>query len=224
MNDPRMEPDAATISRLRDEAVMRLSDAARCRDPQECDRLTREALVLLDRARAAGGGGTGRSAWPGDVPPTRTKEDFAMLSRKLTAEFFGDQSPADVHEHLSLWQEQPEPARAAPSERVLSMRLLIVVLLALLAAVLAPLIAHSRDLPSSGTWDTRWREGGAFMVMEQRSDEVTGARPAHGGYLPVVTAQTHPMPGVDAAWATSGAARGEGLFRPRGCRARPNPI
>ncbi len=56
------------------------------------------------------------------------------------------------------------------------MRLLIVVLFALLAAILVPLIAHSEGLSWSGTCAMRWREDGARMALVRHGDEV----PSHG--------------------------------------------
>ena len=60
------------------------------------------------------------------------------------------------------------------------MRVLIVLLLALLAAVLVPLIAHSEGLSRSGTCGIRWREDGARMALARLGDEVPsqGWRPS----------------------------------------------
>ena len=52
------------------------------------------------------------------------------------------------------------------------MRLLIVLLLALLAAVLVPLLAHSEGLSRSGTCGMRWREDGTRMALVRHGDEV----------------------------------------------------
>ncbi len=71
------------------------------------------------------------------------------------------------------------------------MRLIIVVLLALLAAILVPLIAHSEGLSWSGTCDTRWPEGSGRLVLERPGDEITSAYPTCGCRVPVVTGQTH---------------------------------
>lgn len=61
------------------------------------------------------------------------------------------------------------------------MRLLIAALLALLSVSAMPARADTSSW--SGTWDTRWREGGARMILEQRGDKVTGAYPAYGGRI-----------------------------------------
>ncbi len=89
MDDARIMPDAAPVSRLRDEVAVLLHNAAQCRDPEECDQLTREALALLDHARAASSRRAEHSAWPGQARSPRLKEGFPTMSRKLVAEFFG---------------------------------------------------------------------------------------------------------------------------------------
>ena len=59
------------------------------------------------------------------------------------------------------------------------MRPLIAVLLAFLAA----LPARAADGTWTGSWDTRWREGGAHMELLQQGGKVTGTYPAYGGQI-----------------------------------------
>ncbi len=64
------------------------------------------------------------------------------------------------------------------------MRLLILVVLALLAAVLVPLIAHSEGLSWIGTGDARWGEGGRHVAVERHATA--------GGFEPAPCAPGHP--------------------------------
>ena len=59
------------------------------------------------------------------------------------------------------------------------MRLLQVVLLSL--AGLAQ--AHAAAASWTGSWDTRWRDGGARMELAQDGDHVRGSYPAYGGHI-----------------------------------------
>jgi len=59
------------------------------------------------------------------------------------------------------------------------MRLLIAVCLTLLAA----LPAWAAEPSWNGQWDTRWRDGGARMELQQRDNQVTGSYPAYGGQI-----------------------------------------
>lgn len=60
----------------------------------------------------------------------------------------------------------------------MSMRLLVY------ALVLIGAMGASAAAPSwTGTWDTRWRDGGARMELVQRGDTVSGAYPAYGGRI-----------------------------------------
>ncbi len=62
------------------------------------------------------------------------------------------------------------------------MRVTITLLLLLL-----PALAGAEEPSWSGTWDTRWRDGGARMILEQHGNHVTGSYPAYGGHVEGVT-------------------------------------
>ena len=62
--------------------------------------------------------------------------------------------------------------------RPLVMRLLVAVLI-----LLAALSARADEPGWSGRWDTRWRDGGARMDLQQQGSRVTGAYPAYGGQI-----------------------------------------
>ncbi len=53
-------------------------------------------------------------------------------------------------------------------------------LLFLLALLAWAGTAHA-DGPWTGTWDTRWRDGGGRLMLEQNGDQVTGQYPLYGG-------------------------------------------
>ncbi len=74
MDDPTTTPDRAAISRLRDKAKALLQDSTRCRDWEKSDRLLREALALLDQARAASGRSGSLGQAGDDEPSTPTEE------------------------------------------------------------------------------------------------------------------------------------------------------
>ncbi len=79
------------------------------------------------------------------------------------------------------------------------MRALLRVLL-LLAAVQA----HAAPLTWTGSWDTRWRDGGARMDLTQDGDHVTGAYPAYGGHIDGrVTGRQ-----LDGQWSEGGRSGG----------------
>lgn len=59
------------------------------------------------------------------------------------------------------------------------MRLLIAVCLTLLTAW----PAWAAEPSWNGQWDTRWRDGGARMELQQRDNQVTGSYPAYGGQI-----------------------------------------
>jgi MscS family membrane protein len=59
------------------------------------------------------------------------------------------------------------------------MRVLFAVLLALLAA----LPGWAAEPSWTGQWETRWRDGGARMELQQRGNQVTGSYPAYGGKI-----------------------------------------
>lgn len=56
-------------------------------------------------------------------------------------------------------------------------------LLAVLLILLAASPARAADADWSGRWDTRWREGGAHLELQQQGNRVTGVYPAYGGRI-----------------------------------------
>jgi len=56
-------------------------------------------------------------------------------------------------------------------------------LLAACLMVLASLPAWAAELSWTGQWDTRWRDGGARMELQQQGGQVTGSYPAYGGQI-----------------------------------------
>lgn len=54
-------------------------------------------------------------------------------------------------------------------------------LAACLLAVLAAVPAQAQKFDWSGTWDTRWQDGGTRVVLSQQGDVVTGEYPLYGG-------------------------------------------
>ncbi len=56
-------------------------------------------------------------------------------------------------------------------------------LVALLVAILSLAHAYAAVPTFSGSWDTRWRESGARMDLQQQGDHVTGVYPVYGGRI-----------------------------------------
>lgn len=68
--------------------------------------------------------------------------------------------------------------------RAFGVRTLASVLI-LIAALLSAMAARAQDTPAdwSGTWDSRWRDGGARLILEQDGASVTGTYPLYGGRI-----------------------------------------
>ena len=60
---------------------------------------------------------------------------------------------------------------------------MIRILIAAVLALLMILPAQAADGTWTGSWDTRWREGGARMELVQQGAKVTGSYPAYGGQI-----------------------------------------
>ncbi len=63
-------------------------------------------------------------------------------------------------------------------------RAVLMVMVALLVAVLLPVHPAAADTVDwTGEWDTRWRDGGARLILEQDGSTVTGAYPLYDGRI-----------------------------------------
>ena len=56
-------------------------------------------------------------------------------------------------------------------------------LIAALLMLFAAMPARAADPDWTGRWDTRWREGGAHLELQQQGNHVTGAYPSYGGRI-----------------------------------------
>lgn len=60
------------------------------------------------------------------------------------------------------------------------LRLLITFLVLMLTA---PVLAEKAPADWSGNWESRWRDGGAPLILNQEGAQVTGTYPLHGGRI-----------------------------------------
>lgn len=59
----------------------------------------------------------------------------------------------------------------------------ILSLVLLLCLISADAVAQDDPVDWSGNWDTRWRDGGALLILDQEGASVTGSYPLYGGRI-----------------------------------------